>query len=613
MDLVQINKWQLQDGTVLHTQQVFSKLMMKEITPITMCRSEKSDWQPLQNMFKTIDRYGILKELGEGAFGKVYLGLEVQKKEGRFVAIKMPTKRILDEYTKESQRSSGEDQVSSRMAIGQLFSQESLLTARLAMCPHVVKVLDHNVTAPYMVLEYCNGGSLDERITQVYTKQEFLQWAYEISSALAAAHGLLPDALIHRDLKPQNILLHDGKVKVSDFGTSQMTYQSESLRSLHGGYTPKYASPEALNGKAHPNTDVWSLGVILYLLVSKTFPFEADGMLPLMKKIAHDDFIPVAQKRKMDVDDRVCEFIDKCLQKDPKNRPSSKECVAFFSSDQSEAVEIPKVHTARRTKPARRDSVVTRRRMSKAQQTTKKTSMYVIGAAMLAICGVLSFFMMYFADTSKYPSPQIKKIFDITSKTNFDTTPSGVGVIYTRKSPGQDWTVLAKGDSMSQQHDYYFGFQLQSQAYAYIFQIDTKGKVFWVFPKNDTSPEFSVGKNPVNKDDWYHVPEGYYYKLDNTLGLEHVYMVFSPKRWLELENALREASGNNEQMRSARITKSFAGQRIDERRGIGKIHDLVAPPRNIKVTNPKSSVFRLISGESGVLVIEYWFHHVSGS
>ncbi|BBM86520.1 serine/threonine-protein kinase [Candidatus Uabimicrobium amorphum] len=613
MDLVKINKWQLQDGTVLHTQQVFSKLVMKEITPLTMCRSEQSDWQPIQNTFKVIERYGILKELGEGAFGKVYLGLEVQKNDGRFVAIKMPTKKVLSEYARDSQRSSSEGMAFSRNAIGQLFSQESLLTARLSMCPYVVKVLDHNVTVPYMVLEYCNGGSLAERIVEPYTTQELLQWAFQISSALAAAHGLTPDSLIHRDLKPQNILLHDGQIKVSDFGTSQMTYQNESIQSIHGGgYTPKYASPEALNGKAHPNTDVWSLGVILYFLISKTFPFEADGMLPLMKKIASDDFVPVIQKRAMDVDDSICQFVDRCLDKDPKKRPSSMECAEFFSADKSPSTGRSNITTARRTRQTKRDSIVTRRRMAKEQPAAKKNNLlYVIAAAMLCICGLLSFLIL--SGSSKYPSPQIEKIFQITSKTNFEETPSGVGVVFTRSSPKADWTALIEGGSLSQQHDYYFGFKLKSNAYAYIFQIDTKGQLFWVFPKNSTSREFSTGKNPVRKDEWYRVPDGHFYKLDNTLGLEHVYMVFCPKRWVELENALKEAAANNEQMRSATITKHFENDRSDTRRGIGTMHKLVAPPRGVKVTNPKSDVFRLIAGERGVLIFERWFYHVSGS
>ncbi|BBM86102.1 bifunctional serine/threonine-protein kinase/formylglycine-generating enzyme family protein [Candidatus Uabimicrobium amorphum] len=384
-DFTDFKKWQLQDGSVLDTRQIFAKILANEIDTSVMCRSEKDDWQPLKVRFSIIGRYGILKELGQGAFGKVYLAFDARQtksgKTGRLVAIKRPTKNVLDQYARQAGKHGTEGQMFSRMAIGQAFSQEALLTARLALNPYVVKVLDHDVSVPYMVLEFCNGGSLAERMTKPYTTEDVYKWAYEIASALLAAHSLTPDNMIHRDLKPQNILLSDGVIKVSDFGTAKMTYESESLRSLEGGYTPKYAAPEALNGKAYPATDMWSFAVILYRLISGHFPFTGDSMVQLMKRISCDEAVSLFETRKLNVADGVCQLVDACLQKDPAQRPSSKKCADFFanyigankSTPGSQSATASERHV-RRAKPKFPHKETSRPRRKRPASSPKKPS-----------------------------------------------------------------------------------------------------------------------------------------------------------------------------------------------------------------------------------------------
>ncbi|WP_372369917.1 protein kinase [Candidatus Uabimicrobium sp. HlEnr_7] len=339
MDLTQKKHWELQSGEQLDTTQIFSKIIAKQIDTNNMCRTANQAWQPIHNVFKFIGHYGVLRELGKGAFGTVYLGFEVHKhsKKQRFVAIKKPAENIIKQYAQEEGKHGTEGEMWAKMAIGQAFSEEALLTARLAISPYVVKVIGHSVSEPYLALEFCNQGTLAERMAQPYNAHDIKNWGYQIASGLLAAHTLQPDHLIHRDLKPQNILLHNDDIKISDFGTSQMTYMTESLRSLKGGYTPKYAAPEALNGQAYLATDIWSLGVIMYKLISGEFPFIATNMTQLMVKIMNNAPAPLSQCNELNVDPAICSLVDMCLRKEATARPSAKDCVDAFSSLKSAA------------------------------------------------------------------------------------------------------------------------------------------------------------------------------------------------------------------------------------------------------------------------------------
>ena len=147
-----------------------------------------------------------------------------------------------------------------------------------------------------MALEFCNGGSLTDRMALPYDFSHVSKWGFQIASALNAAHSLEPDRLIHRDLKPDNILVSNDVLKVSDFGTSQMAQDTESLKSLRGGYTPLYGAPEAFDGKAYPATDVWSLGVIMYELICGKRPFEGGSIMQIAKTIMMKPHHPLDQR-----------------------------------------------------------------------------------------------------------------------------------------------------------------------------------------------------------------------------------------------------------------------------------------------------------------------------
>lgn len=345
--------WEVQGAGLLDTREVFARLAANQINQQAPCRaSEDPDWAPLKMRFSLIvsgdgkRKYGLLKRLGDGAFGTVHLAFALNSKEpgktGRLVAIKSPTRALLDRFAKLAGKNANPklsetqnaEQARSwaKLQIGQFFSEEAALTARVAMSENVVKIIDHDITVPYMALEYCNGGSLSDRMTQPYELPQVLQWGFEISSALAAAHSLKPDKLVHRDLKPDNILIHDNVLKISDFGTSQLAKDSESLSSLDGGYTPLYGAPEAFDGRAYPATDVWSLGVILYELICGERPFKSGASLvALAQEIMLKPHSPLNQRPGLLAPSELYDVIDSCLAKEPEDRPSAADLAQFFT------------------------------------------------------------------------------------------------------------------------------------------------------------------------------------------------------------------------------------------------------------------------------------------
>lgn len=172
------------------------------------------------------------------------------------------------------------------------FQREARLAAQLAS-PHVVEVLDVDRTEggiPYLVMAFLEGRDLAteveerERLGHVPIP-EVVSWVLGICSAMRAAHEA---GIVHRDLKLSNVFLtNQGIVKVIDFGVASFyggDAESSSTVSVAG--TPRYMAPEQLLGEApNPASDVWAVGVILYRLLTRRFPFEASTMAAQMLAI----------------------------------------------------------------------------------------------------------------------------------------------------------------------------------------------------------------------------------------------------------------------------------------------------------------------------------------
>lgn len=217
-----------------------------------------------------IGPYQIDRLLGRGGMGAVYLAHRVDGQFEQQVAVKL-LKRGMDS-----------DELLHRFRI------ERQIQARLEH-PHIARLLDGGLSAdgqPYFTMEYVPGVPLNQYIDQrPWNINEHLHLFQQISSAIQYAHGQL---VIHRDLKPSNIMVGpDGQVKLLDFGIARLLDDDSSAitRADHRVYTPEYASPEQVQGKpVGTATDIYSLGVVLYELLSGNRPLDLTELSPAARE-----------------------------------------------------------------------------------------------------------------------------------------------------------------------------------------------------------------------------------------------------------------------------------------------------------------------------------------
>jgi serine/threonine protein kinase len=214
------------------------------------------------------NRYKVTDLLGEGAMGEVYRASDLQT--GQAVAIKVITQKLaLDSDFVERFRREGE-------------ALRQLRHANIVAFVEMFRYGQQHV----IVMEYVDGGSLHKLI-----RQGPLPWnravriALELCDALTQAHHI---HIIHRDIKPENVLLTDAdRPKLTDFGIARLVNETGRLTgtSTQMG-TPYYMSPEAWEGKPlEEQADIWSLGVVLYEMVTGQLPFQGDTLVAVMNKV----------------------------------------------------------------------------------------------------------------------------------------------------------------------------------------------------------------------------------------------------------------------------------------------------------------------------------------
>lgn len=212
------------------------------------------------------------------------------------------------------------------------FQREAQAAACLSH-PNIVNIYDVGVADGdhYIVMEYVPGRTLKDRIRQEghLSVSESLRVAREIAEALAHAHA---NNLVHCDIKPHNILMMaDGHAKVADFGIaravteSTMTYSGNVIGSVH------YFSPEQAKGTMiTPKSDVYSLGVVLYEMLTGKLPFTGDNPVSIAVKHLQEEPVPVRQIDPA-IPPVVEAIVSKAMSKDPAMRPTSAELVQDIS------------------------------------------------------------------------------------------------------------------------------------------------------------------------------------------------------------------------------------------------------------------------------------------
>jgi serine/threonine-protein kinase len=210
---------------------------------------------------QTVGAYRLVSPIGQGGMGSVWLG---ERSDGRFerrVAIKFLSMAVVGLGGQER------------------FKREGAILGRLAH-PHIAELLDAGVSSsgqPYLVLEYVEGEPIDQYCDQRLLEVDArVRLFLDVLAALAQAHASL---IVHRDLKPSNVLVRtDGQVKLLDFGIAKLLEEESRAATLltreaGGALTPAYAAPEQLTGQPITTaTDIYALGVLLYLLLTGQHP-----------------------------------------------------------------------------------------------------------------------------------------------------------------------------------------------------------------------------------------------------------------------------------------------------------------------------------------------------
>lgn len=248
-----------------------------------------------------IAHYRVLKKLGQGGMGEVYLAEDLNLP--RQVAIKF----MALEYA-------GVPELRDR------FRREAKAAARIDH-PNVVTIYEVGEfnNRPYLVMQYVDGGSLANLIAQrELSIEEVLDIGLQICAGLAKAHQ---KGVLHRDLKPANILIDlEGRIKIVDFGLAKLRDASSITSTGEVMGTPAYMSPEQVRGqKLDPRSDIFSLGVILYQLITRQLPFAGNTREALYWAILQQEPEPMA-RYKRGVPAGVQRLVDKALDKDRETR-----------------------------------------------------------------------------------------------------------------------------------------------------------------------------------------------------------------------------------------------------------------------------------------------------
>jgi eukaryotic-like serine/threonine-protein kinase len=271
------------------------------------------------------DRYRDPRRIGRGGMGEIYHATD--ELLGRAVAVKVLAERY-----------AGDPSVRLR------FTREALAAARLSGRPNVVTIFDVGESAgrPFIVMEYLGGGSLDERVRAgKLPPGEAVEWLEQAARALDAAHA---EGVVHRDVKPANLLLDEGdNVHVADFGIASAAGMDSLTKTGTVIGTAGYLSPEqALGERATPASDRYALAVVAWELLTGRRPFGGDT--PAAEAAAHVHAeVPAITSEGADLPQELDSVFAQALAKDPAARYAS---AADFVAEMRNALHAGTPRTA---------------------------------------------------------------------------------------------------------------------------------------------------------------------------------------------------------------------------------------------------------------------------
>ena len=240
-------------------------------------------------------RYEKLARLGVGSYGEVWKVKDIQEVPPMIYVAKIPlSKKLNAKIEKEAQ------------ILGRLEDHEGV--------PKVREVVGFG-NRKVLIQEFVSGKTLDEMIEREFEAKEVESVIIQLTNIVAYAHTL---GIIHRDIKPSNVMVRpDGFIKLLDFGAAKELKEKEFSATVTG--SRPYMSPEQIMGKSQKRSDVWALGIVMYVLYTGMFPFYHEVEKVLMDMILE---YPPSSPRKFNeaLDSKMEQIIMKCLVKTPENR-----------------------------------------------------------------------------------------------------------------------------------------------------------------------------------------------------------------------------------------------------------------------------------------------------
>ncbi|BAT86400.1 hypothetical protein LR48_Vigan03g293900 [Vigna angularis] len=282
------------------------KKIPRKVKRVAIGLREESILKRKSGHFK--EYYNLGEELGKGQYGTTFLCTE--KATGKKYACKSipKVKLLIDEDVEDVRR-------------------EIEIMHHLEGCPNVISIKGafEDGVAVHVVMELCEGGELFDRIVERghYTERKAAELARTIVTIIEGCHSL---GVMHRDLKPENFLFVDGNeestLKAIDFGMSVFFKPEETFREVVG--SPYYIAPEVLRRHYGPEADVWSAGVIIYILLCGKPPFWGESEQEIFEEVLHGD-LDFTSDPWPNISESARDLVRKMLVRDPRKRITAHE------------------------------------------------------------------------------------------------------------------------------------------------------------------------------------------------------------------------------------------------------------------------------------------------
>jgi len=269
--------------------------------PLSQNRAEISGDTSSPSRF--VDGYELIEQIGRGGFSTVYLARETST-DNRF-AIKIFEKRELEEKS-----------------FKEMLKREALATHLQHPNILVIRKLGFTRNVSYIVTDYIAAGSLAERLNQYYWRPQLSEVLSIFKQIASALNYLQSQRIIHRDVKPGNILIdYDNNCYLGDFGVATLIEQLYGSAMVVG--TPQYMAPEIIRSPelASDKTDIYSFGVVMYQILSGRLPFDGETAQEWMQ--AHLEATP--HPMTSEIPHSIAEMVNTCLAKDPHARVSADQ------------------------------------------------------------------------------------------------------------------------------------------------------------------------------------------------------------------------------------------------------------------------------------------------